>query len=181
MKKLVLSMAVVAAAIMVSCGNKAENATNNADENVAGEVANPVADGVVIDETLVVTEEEAPSLLDKIKSAASAENVQKGIAYVKQLVASGKLAEARTYLDQIKPYADQVGMTGALSTVSNLLEKADGSIGNAASDVKNEADAAVADAQAKADAAVADAQAKADAAVADAQAKAAAALKGMGM
>lgn len=138
MKKLVLSMAVVAAATMVSCGNKAENAAADAADST-----NAVVEGVVVDETVVVTEDEAPSLLDNIKSAASAENVQKGIAYVKQLVASGKLAEARTYLDQIKPYADKVGMTGALETVSTALEKAEGVAGNVAGDVKEKAEAAV--------------------------------------
>lgn len=148
MKTLALSMAVVATAMMVSCGNKADKAKTDADSTV---VMEEVVEGVV------VTEEEAPSLLDNIKGAATSENVQKGIAYVKQLIQSGKLAAARTYLEQIKPYADKVGLSSAVASASTALEKAEGLAG----DVKSQADTAVAAARQQVGEAVTDAKQKA--------------------
>lgn len=131
MKKIILSMAAVASMMMVACGNKADQQTVDASE--------PGAVEVIEAEEITVSDAEAPSILDNIKNSATKENVEKGIAYVKSLINSGKLAEAKNYLDQIKPYAEKVGLRSALASVETALDKADG----LGSNVKAAADSAV--------------------------------------
>lgn len=176
MKKIILSMAAVATLALVSCGNKADKTTTDPEAVVTEEE-------VVITETeesTPATDAEGASIMDKIKGAVSKENVQKGIDYVKGLISTGKLAEAKSYLTQLKPYADKVGMSSALTTVESALDKAE-SFGG---ETKEAAQQAVDDAKAKAADAVENAKAKAaDAtqkAADDAKAKAAAALEGLG-
>mgnify|MGYP002433174378 CR=1 FL=1 len=143
MKKFILSMAAVAALTFSACGDK--NATATAD-SAANATATDAAAATAVEQTVdqsaatdavPATDAEAASLLDKIKGAATIENVKKGIDYVKTLVSSGKLAEAKSYLGQIKPYADKVGLTGAIETVSETINKAEAAVG-----VKDKAEAA---------------------------------------
>lgn len=169
MKKIILSMAAVATLALASCGNKAEQTANDPEAVVTeGEV--------VINETDEATpavEAEGKSIMDNIKGAVSKENVQKGIDYVKGLISSGKLAEAKSYLTQLKPYADKVGLTSALTTVEGALNKAESFGADAKDKVSEASQKAVDDAKAKA----ADATRKA---ADDVKAKAASALEGLG-
>lgn len=178
MKKIFLSMAVIASTMMVACGNKGEQNATDADSIVG--VEEVVEEEVVVDEAQApVSESEAASVLDNIKNAASKENVQKGLAYVQSLISSGKLTEAKSYLEQVKPYADKVGMSSAITTIENTLSQAENLTGGA----KAAADQAVSDAKDKAETAVNDAKDKANAAatnaVNDAKEKAANAVGGL--
>lgn len=142
MKKILLSMAVVASTMMVACGNKTDNA-EGATEEVAVETVEveEVAPAAAATE---MTSTEANSLLDNIKSAASKENVEKAINYVKELVSSGKLEEAKGYLEQVKPYADKVGCSALVSQVEQavkLAENAGGNVKEAAAQKVDEAKA----------------------------------------
>lgn len=126
MKKLVLSMAVVAATMMVACGNSSEKAVDDAARQAADQP------GVIEVETLEVTEvvsdEDAPGIMDKIKAAANPEEIKayvaKGIEYAKGLVNQGKLEEAKKYLENLKPYAEKVNMGGMVDKVNVAIDKA---------------------------------------------------------
>lgn len=169
MKKIILSMAAVATLALASCGNKADqNATE--PETVVTEEEVVIAEPA---EATPAAESEGTSIMDNIKGAVSKENVQKGIDYVKGLISSGKLAEAKSYLTQLKPYADKVGLTSALATVEGALDKAENFGADAKAKANEAAQKAVDDAKAKA----ADATQKA---TDDVKAKAADALKGLG-
>lgn len=131
MKRIIFSMATIATLTLASCGGNSKT-TESVDlpANAATVVEEETVVGVAEIEGLPAdvktpTDAEAVSLVDKIKSAASKENVAKGIAYVKGLISSGKLVEAKSYLDQIKPYADKVGLGKALVSVENALCKAE--------------------------------------------------------
>ncbi len=131
MKRIIFSVAVIATLTLASCGGGSKT-TETADSlsNAATTVVETEAVEVTEIEGLPAdvqapTDAEAVSLVDKIKNAASKENVAKGIAYVKSLITSGKLADAKSYLAQIKPYADKVGLGTALASVENALNKAE--------------------------------------------------------
>ena len=185
MKKVIFSMAALATLTLASCGRKTDNTA--ADDAT-------MTEEVVVSETIEAiptTDAEGTSIMDKIKGAASKENVQKGIDYVKGLISQGKLSEAKGYLEQLKPYAEKVGMSNVVSTVETTLSKAESLGGDAkdkaeqaVSDAKDKvADAArnaVDDAKAKAGEAAENAKAKAAEAAENAKAKAAEALGGLG-
>lgn len=119
-------MAVVAATMMVACGNSSEKAVDDATRQAADQP------GVIEVETLEVTEvvsdEDAPGIMDKIKAAANPEEIKayvaKGIEYVKGLVNQGKLEEAKKYLENLKPYAEKVNMGGMVDKVNVAIDKA---------------------------------------------------------
>ena len=177
MKKLVLSMAVVAATVMVSCGSKSDANAEGAD-STAVEIVEPTV--VVEGEAATpaeapATAEEASGLIDKIKEVANNPEeiktyVEKGIAYAKNLISAGKLQEAKGYLAQLKPYADKVNLGKAVESVEALIDKADvaGKVDAAKDGAKAAGQAAVDDAKAKASAAVEDAKNKAADKVSDA-------------
>ena len=50
--------------------------------------------------------------------------MQTVIDKVKQLISEGKAVEAKNLLEQIKPYAEKVGLTKAVTTVETALDKA---------------------------------------------------------
>lgn len=120
MKKIILSAAAAVAITLAGCGNKTENKSDagQSDQQAPVEV-------VETDEIVVVSEAEAPALLDSIKAGATTANVQKGLDYVNSLIKSGKLTEAQNYLEQLKPYADKAGLTDAVNNLSNTISKAE--------------------------------------------------------
>ncbi|MCM1292606.1 MAG: hypothetical protein NC111_05370 [Bacteroides sp.] len=123
MKKILFSAAIVAmTAMFAACGKSNKEA--NADDSVTVEEVD-VTEVAVLEGVEAPTESEATGLLDNIKSAATQENVTKGLAYVQSLIQNGKVAEAKTYLDQLKPYADKVGLSSAVSSVEGVLAKAE--------------------------------------------------------
>lgn len=130
MKRIILSMATIATLTLASCGgsSKTTEATDSL-ANAATVVEEEVIQVTEIEglpaDTPTPTDAEASSVVDQIKNAATKENVAKGIAYVKSLIANGKLTEAKSYLDQIKPYADKVGMGTAIASVEDALGKAE--------------------------------------------------------
>lgn len=163
-------MAFVATLVLAaSCGNSknAEVAQDSMEQ--AGDVVGSVVEieEVEIDEipdsVTAPAAAEATSLIDKIKNAANPEaikeGVTKGIAYVQNLVKSGKLTEAKGYLEQLKPYAEKVNMGSAIEKLENAIgiadkaESAKGAVQNVA-DKATEAQAQAADVKAKAGAAV---------------------------
>lgn len=130
MKRIIFSMATIATLTLASCsGSSKTTETVDSLANAATVVEEETVGVTEIEElpadVQTPTDAEAVSLVDKIKSAASKENVAKGIAYVKGLISSGKLADAKSYLEQIKPYADKVGLGTALASVENALCKAE--------------------------------------------------------
>lgn len=166
-------MAVVASAMMVACGSKTDNAENNANgtEEVAVEAVE-VEEVATPDATETVTPAEANSLLDNIKGAATSENVTKAINYVKELISSGKLSEAKSYLAQVKPYADKVGCSALVSQVEQAVSLAENASGNLKDQATEAGQKAVDDAKAKATDAV-------QKAASDATQKATDAVKGL--
>ncbi|MCD8387328.1 MAG: hypothetical protein LUD17_10630 [Bacteroidales bacterium] len=103
MKKLFLSLAVIASLCMASCGGSAEKA--------ADQQATEVVDQI-----------------NKASSEAEAQDiVSKAQAYVEKLVKEGKIQEAKDYLDKIKPTIEQ-----KFPSTAPLLEKAQAAITAAA-------------------------------------------------
>lgn len=120
-------MAVVAATMMVACGNNSEKAADDAAQQAADQPG-VIEEVETLEVTEVVSDEEAPGIMDKIKAAANPEEIKayvtKGIEYVKGLINQGKLDEAKKYLEQLKPYAEKVNMGGMVDKVNVAIDKA---------------------------------------------------------
>lgn len=139
MKKIILSMAVIASTMLVACGNKADqakDAAKQAADKVEGTLETLTVEEIdiaQIDPATAPTDAEAPSLIEKLKTATDPSQVKdyvtKGIAYVKNLVNTGKLAEAKAYLEQLKPYASKAGMDKIVESTSALIDKAEKATG----------------------------------------------------
>lgn len=163
MKKIILSIAVAASAMaLASCSGSSKEAAAAADSTATAETTEQVAE---------LTEAEGAGVLDKIKEAASSENVQKGLDYVKSLISSGKIAEAKSYLEQLKPYADKVGLTSAYAAVATAVDKAESVAGNLGETAKAAGDSAVAAGKQKVNDAVSNATEKVSEKAADALGK----------
>lgn len=141
MKKLILSMAAVAAMTLVACNGNSDKATDSTQDSAQVETTTEATETA---EATEATDAANASLLQKVKESATAENVQKVIDKVKQLINEGKAVEAKNLLEQIKPYADKVGLTKAVATVETALDKASGAAQamDAVNNAKDQVDAA---------------------------------------
>ncbi|MEF2643794.1 MAG: hypothetical protein U0M50_07000 [Paramuribaculum sp.] len=171
MKKIILSMAAVAAMTLVACNGNSDKAADSAKDS------NQVEATTEATENAEATDAAGASLLQKVKESATAENVQTVIDKVKQLISEGKAVEAKNLLEQIKPYAEKVGLTKAVTTVETALDKANDAA--QAMGAVNEAKGQVEAAKQQATDAVNNAKQQAEAAKQQANA-AASALKGLG-
>lgn len=110
MKKILLAVAIVAAASMAACGGK-ESATVKADES---------------------------ALQTKIENCTNPDSlkvyVDQAKAYAQKLVQEGKVDEAKKYLDQITPVVKDKApaLVSTLETVKSTLDKLPGAAADSA-------------------------------------------------
>ena len=118
MKHYILPVAVVATMLaMSSCTSSEKSETRTGAEETETQqsiVPTDITDSVAMNETADYTtvapasDAEGQSLIDKLKASTTAaeakELSEKAVAYAKQLMASGKVQEAKAFLSQVGPY-----------------------------------------------------------------------------
>lgn len=155
MKKIFLSMALVAAMCMTSCGgSNTESKEAEATEQAADEQANEAAESQAAFEQQL---NEAAGQVEGLKDEAEAKDfLTKAQDYVKQLVKDGKVQKAKEYLAKIGPAitakypalkdvvegADKL-VDAAIATGGDAVESAKDAAENAVVDVKDAAGEAV--------------------------------------
>lgn len=163
MKLTLTAVAALSVMTLASCGSKSnENSTEVADsvavEEIVAEGVDSAGQEIVavegVEETAATAPEgEGASILDKLKSATSADQVKelaaKAQTYVQQLIASGKVEEAKAYMAQIAPYIKDKAPKAyeALDKVIKSSDKLDG-LKDKAADLKSAAAEKAADTKA---------------------------------
>ncbi len=114
MKKVLLSVAVAAVAIMSSCSGSADKSVSSTSD--------------------FKTKIENCTNPDSLKVY-----VNEAKAYAQKLVSEGKVEEAKKYMEQIEPVVKEKapGLAGALETVKTALDKVPGAVSDKAEDVKD--------------------------------------------
>jgi vacuolar-type H+-ATPase subunit E/Vma4 len=158
MKKLFLSMAVLASLSMVSCGGSDKAAEGEAAEGEAVEAVDESSEAIP----------EVSALAEKAASVASSEEAQSLVTevkdYVNKLIEEGRVDEAKQYLETVKSalaekypevtskidQIDQIIGAASSATVEGAKDAAKQAAENVADDAKAKADEAVQNAKDKA-------------------------------
>jgi hypothetical protein len=157
MKKLFLSMAVLASLSMVSCGgsDKAAEGENEAVESEDVEAVQSVEEGTAVDVPEVSALEQKAESCSTIKDAQDLVSNVKD--YVNELLQAGRVEEAKEYLEAVKPTlsAKYPEVSAKLDQIDQIITAASAvSVDGTKNAVKQTAESAAQDAKAKADEAI---------------------------